>query len=94
MRPPNEDEAPTGGAVRGLREQAQTVSLDFAGRTLADQAAIAIDGDRADQLLSRAQALAVRFRHLGIGPDLAGLSPADLPGIYRFLRRTAEGGCR
>jgi len=42
-------------------------------------------------LLERAQALAVRLPWLGAGPDLAALPLADLWGVYRFLRRMAEG---
>lgn len=41
-------------------------------------------------LLERAQALAMPFPWLGMGPDLAALSVADLWGLYRFLRRVAE----
>jgi len=38
-----------------------------------------------DLLMERALALAARFPHLGIGPDLAALPLADLWGVYRFL---------
>jgi hypothetical protein len=41
-------------------------------------------------LLARAQSLAMRFSHLGIGQDLAALSLADLWGVYRFLQRLAN----
>jgi hypothetical protein len=45
-----------------------------------------------EALLERAQALAARLAHLGIGPDLAGLCMADLWGAYAYLRRIADGG--
>ena len=41
--------------------------------------------------LERLQGLAARFPGLGIGPDLAALSAADLWGLYRFLSRLADG---
>jgi hypothetical protein len=41
-------------------------------------------------LLQRAQILATRLSHLGIGQDLAVLSMADLWGAYRFLQRLAN----
>lgn len=43
-----------------------------------------------EQLLERAQSLAMRLSHLGMGQDLAGLSLADLWGVYRFLQRLAN----
>jgi len=43
-----------------------------------------------EHLLQRAQTLATRMSHLGIGPDLAGLALADLWGAYRFLQRLAN----
>ena len=43
-----------------------------------------------EELLERAQALAARLAYLGIGPDLAALSLADLWGVYRFLYRVAN----
>lgn len=42
-----------------------------------------------ERLLDRAQALAARLAHLGIGPDLAALSLADLWGVWRLLERLA-----
>jgi hypothetical protein len=42
--------------------------------------------------VDRLQCLAIRFPELGIGADLAGLSAADLWGLYRFLSRLANGG--
>lgn len=46
-----------------------------------------------EQLLSQAQALALRLPHLGIAPDLASLPLVDLWGIYRLLMRlAAEAG--
>lgn len=45
-----------------------------------------------EQLLERAQALAMRLSHLGIDGDLTALSIADLWGVYWYLRRMAEGG--
>ena len=44
-----------------------------------------------EQLMERAQALAQRLSHLGIGADLACLSVADLWGVYRFMLRLANG---
>lgn len=44
-----------------------------------------------DALLLRAQELAARLPWLGMGPDLATLSLADLWGAYRFLQRIANG---
>lgn len=44
-----------------------------------------------EHLLERVQTLVARLSSLGIGPDLAALSLADLWGIYRFLQRMAEG---
>lgn len=40
-----------------------------------------------EHLLERAQALAARLPHLGIGPDLAALPLADLWGVCLFLTR-------
>ena len=40
-------------------------------------------------LLDRTQALAARFSYLGMGPDLAALSLADLWGLWRLLERMA-----
>lgn len=42
-----------------------------------------------DALLIRTQELAARLSWLGIGPDLAALSLADLWGVYRYLSRVA-----
>jgi len=41
-------------------------------------------------LLERVQTLAVRLSHLGLGPDLAALTLAELWGVYRFLQRLAN----
>lgn len=43
-----------------------------------------------EALLERVQALAARLSWLGVGPDLAALSLADLWGLYRFLQRMAN----
>ena len=43
-----------------------------------------------EQLMERAQALALRLSHLGIGADLACLSMADLWAVYRFMLRLAH----
>ena len=37
------------------------------------------------------QALAARCTGLGIGPDLAALTPAEAWALYRFLARMAGG---
>jgi len=36
------------------------------------------------------QTLLMRFSHLGIGGDMAGLSLIELWGLYRFLSRLAD----
>lgn len=41
-------------------------------------------------LLERTQGLAARLAQLGVGPDLAALSKADLWSVYRFLHRMAN----
>ena len=33
-----------------------------------------------------------RFAHLGIGPDLAGMTAIELAGLYAYLSRLAAGG--
>ncbi len=43
-----------------------------------------------EALLERAQTLTARLSWLGVSPDLAALSMADLWGIYRFLQRIAN----
>jgi hypothetical protein len=43
-----------------------------------------------EALLIQAQLLAARLPWLGIGPDLAALSLAELWGVYRFLQRVAN----
>jgi hypothetical protein len=43
-----------------------------------------------EHLLQRAQSLATRFSHLGLGHDLAALSLADLWGVLRLLQRLAD----
>jgi len=35
--------------------------------------------------------LAWRFAHLGIGPDLAGMTAAELAAVYAYLVRMAAG---
>ena len=35
--------------------------------------------------------LAWRFAHLGIGPDLAGMTAAELAAVYWYLLRVAGG---
>jgi hypothetical protein len=44
-----------------------------------------------DQLVEAVAVLAVRFSHLGIRPDLAGMSIGDLWGLWRYLQRIAWG---
>jgi hypothetical protein len=44
-----------------------------------------------EQLLERAQSLAMRLSHLGVSQDLAALSLADLWGVLRFLQRASGG---
>ncbi len=41
--------------------------------------------------LKELELLAWRFAHLGIGPDLAGMTLAELAGVYVFLMRMAAG---
>ena len=45
----------------------------------------------AEHWTGRLQSLVARFPQYGMGSDLAGLAVADLWGLYRFLRRMAEG---
>ena len=33
-----------------------------------------------------------RFSHLGIGPDLAGMTMIELTGLYSYLARLASDG--
>lgn len=40
-----------------------------------------------EHLLHRTQCLAIQLSHLGIGPDLAALTLADLWGVYLWLSR-------
>lgn len=42
-------------------------------------------------LIDKLQMLAARFGHLGLTPDLAAMSVADLMGLYRYLDRLANG---
>lgn len=44
-----------------------------------------------DEWLKRLQTLLVRFSHLGIGEDVAGLSLIELWGVYCYLSRLADG---
>lgn len=41
-------------------------------------------------LLMRVMALATRLAQLGVGPDVAAMSLADLWGLYWFLSRAAQ----
>jgi hypothetical protein len=43
-----------------------------------------------EALLERVETLAARCAWLGVGPDLATLTLADLWGVYRFLMRMAN----
>lgn len=43
-----------------------------------------------ETLIERVLALATRLAHLGVGPDLAAMSVADLWGLYCFLQRAAQ----
>ncbi len=43
-----------------------------------------------EHLLERVQMLVARLSWLGICPDIAALSLADLWGAYRFLHRVAN----
>lgn len=43
-----------------------------------------------DERIERVEWLALRLSHLGMVPDLAVLSLADLWGLYRFLARMAS----
>lgn len=45
-----------------------------------------------DEWLESLYSLATRLSHTGVSIDLACLSLAELWGVYRFLRRIAEGG--
>lgn len=45
----------------------------------------------ADQLRERVYCLSLRLSWLGIGPDIAAMSFCELEGVYRFLRRLADG---
>lgn len=42
--------------------------------------------------LKELELLAWRFAHLGIGPDLAGMTAAELAAVYAYLVRLAAGG--
>lgn len=42
--------------------------------------------------LQKLQALATRYSHLGVNPDLAGLSLVELYGVYMWLRDLGDGG--
>lgn len=41
---------------------------------------------------SELEMLAWRFAHLGLGPDLAGMTVAELAAVYAHLVRLAAGG--
>jgi hypothetical protein len=41
--------------------------------------------------LKELELLAWRFAHLGIGPDLAGMTLAELAGLYAYLSRLQGG---
>lgn len=42
--------------------------------------------------LKELELLAWRFTHLGIGPDLAGMTLCELAGVYAYLARLAATG--
>jgi hypothetical protein len=42
--------------------------------------------------LKELELLAWRFAHLGIGPDLAGMTMCELAGLYAYLARLAGNG--
>lgn len=44
-----------------------------------------------EQLRERVYSLSERFSWLGIGADIAAMTCCELEGVYRFLRRLADG---
>jgi hypothetical protein len=44
-----------------------------------------------DTLRERVYSLSERFSWLGIGADIATMTLSELEGVYRFLRRFADG---
>ncbi len=42
--------------------------------------------------LNELELLTWRFAHLGIGPDLAGMTCSELVGLYFYLARLAASG--
>jgi hypothetical protein len=44
-----------------------------------------------DQLVEAVAVPVVRFSHLGIRPDLAGMSIGDLWGLWRYLKSISWG---
>lgn len=44
-----------------------------------------------EDITNRIEGLALRLAHLGVLPDLAAMSLADLWGLYRYLQRLADG---
>ena len=47
---------------------------------------------RAPDWLKELELLAWRFAHLGIGPDLAGMTLCELAGLHAYLSRLAAAG--
>jgi hypothetical protein len=45
-----------------------------------------------DDWLKELELLAWRFSHLGIGPDLMGMTAIELAGLYSYLVRLADAG--
>jgi hypothetical protein len=43
-----------------------------------------------EHLMERAQALAARLPHMGVGPDLATMTLAELWGLCCYLQRLAD----
>jgi hypothetical protein len=44
-----------------------------------------------ERLIERAQELATLMPHMGIGPDLATMTLAELWGVCCYLQRLADG---
>ena len=45
---------------------------------------------RPDGWIDELQLLALRFAHLGFGPDLSVMTVVELAGLYSFLARLAD----
>lgn len=43
-----------------------------------------------ERLIERAQALAMRLPHMGVGPDLASMTLAELWSLCCYLQRLAD----